>query len=153
MPQHLFLSVTDLELLAGQAVKGLLALLFVFGVFFNLVKLLKEPGNGKRKVLRGSLVLCFFLLVIPLVRWILIEDSLLRKPAYVIGVTLDTCEVFARGQGILFEYEVAGRKYRNCNTYHPVRLKDIVVPGGHYEVRYSPKYPGKGRMDFYKKTN
>ncbi|MEK7254428.1 MAG: hypothetical protein AAB316_06775 [Bacteroidota bacterium] len=151
MPHHLLLSVTDLELMAGQAVKGLLALLFAFGCIFNAVKAVKTE-DAKKKALRGGIVLFFLLLVIPLLQWIRIEDSLLRHPEYVPGVTLDTCQVFAKGKGIEFEYEVAGKKYRNCNTYHPIPLENIVVPGGKYLVRHSERFPEKGRMDFRKKV-
>lgn len=152
MPHHIFLSVTDLELMAGQAVKGALVLLFVFGCAFNLVKLVKSEG-GRKKALRGGIALFFLLLAIPPVRWFFIEDSLLRHPAYTPGTTLDTCQVFAKGKGIEFEYEVAGRKYRNCNTYHPIPLDSINVPGGRYLVRYSGRFPSQGRMDFHKKTD
>jgi hypothetical protein len=63
------------------------------------------------------------------------------------------CEVFARGQGIEFEYEVNGQKFRNCNTFHPVSKDSIIVPGGKYQVRYSAKFPGAGRMNFRLKSN
>ena len=75
MLHHIFLSVTDLELMVGQAVKGALVLLFVFGCAFNLVKLAKSEG-GRKKALRGGIALFFLLLAIPPVRWFFIEDSL-----------------------------------------------------------------------------
>ncbi|MBK8920889.1 MAG: hypothetical protein IPM81_05180 [Saprospirales bacterium] len=129
MQQQILLSVTDLELLAGQAVKGMLTLLFVFGCIFNVIKAVKAEG-AQKKTLRGGIALFFLLLVVPLLQWIRIEDSLLRHPAYTPGVTLDTCQVFAKGKGILFEYEVAGKKYRNCNTYHPIPHRQHHRAGG-----------------------
>ncbi len=148
---NLFLSVTDLELIAGQAVKGVLVLVFSFVFLFNVMKMLRT-GEIKGKALRESMALIFLLLTIQMVRWFLVEDSMLRHPAYTTGVTMDTCQVFAKGKGIEFEYEVEGKKYCNCNTYHPILLENIVVPGGRYSVRYSKKFPGKGRIDFHKKV-
>ncbi|MBI5914084.1 MAG: hypothetical protein HY842_01810, partial [Bacteroidetes bacterium] len=89
---------------------------------------------------------------LPVIKWILIEDGLLRSPKYTVGVTTGNCSAFAKGNAIEFEYEVAGKKYRNCNTFHPIPIDSIMAPGGKYLVRYSEKYPGKGRIDFHKKV-
>ena len=78
----------------------------------------------------------------------MLKQLLLKNPEYVQGTTVGYCDVFARGQGIEFEYEVNGQKFRNCNTFHPVSKDSIIVPGGKYQVRYSVKFPGLGRMNF-----
>lgn len=151
--QHLvLLTATDLELIAGQVVKGVLLLLFFFAIVFNFIQLFKSKDRNK-KVIRGMLALAFFFLIIPVARWMLIEDSLLRNAEFTVGITVDTCQVFARGKGISFEYEVNGKTYRNCSTYHPIPLHNIVVPGGRYAVRYSRRFPEKGRIDFENKKN
>jgi len=148
----MLLAVTDQELLAGQVVKVIFALLLLFAVAYNLWRAFRAPG-GFGKLLRGSLALLFLLLFLPVVRWIRIEGSLLLSPAYAAGTTIGFCEAFAKGKAISFEYEVGGRSYRNCNTYHPIPIDSIVVPGGKYYVRYSERYPEKGRIDFNRKAN
>ena len=143
------LTVTDLELLASQAVKVILLALLLFGVGFNLFKVWKEIGS-RRKIIRTVLAFVFFALAVTVFRWIQVEGSLLSSKKYAIGTTVGQCQVFAKGKGIEFEYEVAGRKYKNCNTYHPISINNIVIPDGKYYVRYSEKYPEKGRIDFNK---
>jgi len=145
----IFLAVTDLELEVSQAVKFILLALLVFGVVLNLFKAWKENGNRK-KVIRGVLVVALIALSIPVIRRIQVEGSLLSSSEYTIGTTIGHCQVFAKGKGIEFEYELGGKKYKNCNTYHPFPIENIVVPNGKYFVRYSEKYPGKGRIDFNK---
>lgn len=145
----IFLTVTDLELLAAQAVKIILVLILFFGVFLNLFKAYKAK-KVKWKILRISIALLFLTIAIPVIKWIRIEGSLLNSSKYTVGTTIDYCQVFAKGKGIEFEYEVNGKKYRNCNTFHPIPIDSITVPGGKYLVRYSEKYPAKGRIDFHK---
>ena len=89
-----------------------------------------------------------FLISIPVLRWYDIEGHLLNHEEYTIGTTLAVCQVFAKGAGIEFSYEVGGVKYQNCNTYHPFKREQIILSGGEYYVRFSKKYPDKGRMDF-----
>ncbi len=141
------LTVTDLELLAAQTVKFILLALLGFGAGLNLYKAWKESG-AKKKVLRSVIAIVFLILSIPLFRWIQIEGSLLSSHEYAIGITIGYCQVFAKGKAIEFEYEVGGKKYRNCNTYHPIPIENIIVPNGKYDVRYADKYPEKGRIDF-----
>jgi len=148
----IFLTVTDLELLASQTVKFILLALLVFGVGLNLFKAWKENERGK-KVIRGAIVIAFIALSIPVIRWIQIEGNLLSSSEYAIGTTIGPCQVFAKGKGLEFEYEVDGKKYKNCNTYHPIPIENIVVPNGKYYVRFSKKYPGKGRINFNKPVN
>jgi hypothetical protein len=148
----LFLTaVTDLELMAGQVVKGVLVLLLLFGGVFNLLKAANgQTGPGKR-IVRGMMALLLILPMFFLVKWIYIEDQLLREPAYTTGTTLGPCSAAGRGKGLEFEYEVNGVTYLNCNTYHPIPLQDIVAVGGRYRVRYSARFPGSGRINFNEK--
>ena len=146
-----FLVVTDLELLASQAVKFILLALLLFGGGLNLFKVWKERQIN-RKVIRGTITIVLFALSIPVIKWIQIEGSLLNSGEYTVGTTIGPCQVFAKGSGIEFEYEVEGKKYRNCNTFHPISINDITVPNGKYLVRYSDQYPGEGRIDFHKKV-
>ncbi len=145
----MLLTVTDLELMAAQAVKFILLGLLIFGIGLNLLKAWKT-SSGKKKVIRIVFAIVFFALAIPVFRWIEVEGSMLSSGEYVIGTTLGFCEVFAKGKGIEFEYEIDGIKYKNCNTYHPIPIDNIKVPGGKYYVRYSKKYPEKGRINFQK---
>ena len=147
---NIFLTVTDLELTASQAVKVIFALILIFGVVLNLFKAFKA-NTVKWKILRMSIAFFFMVAAVPVIYWIKIEGSLLSSHSYAAGTTLGYCEVFAKGKGIEFEYEVKGRKYRNCNTFHPIPIDSIEVPGGKYLVRYSERFPEEGRIDFHKK--
>ncbi len=145
----ILLSVTDLELLAAQAVKYILLALLFFGGGLNSFKMWKA-GNNRGSVIRGSLAILFFALAVAVFKWIQFEGSLLRSDEYAIGTTLGYCQVFLKGKAIEFEYDINGTTYKNCNTYHPVPVEDIVVPNGRYYVRYSKQFPERGRIDFNK---
>ena len=93
------------------------------------------------------------LLAILVLNWVLVEGSMLRSEKYVIGTTLGFCQVFAQGKGIEFQYQVEGRVYKNCIAPHPIPIDQIEVPDGRYQVRYAPRFPDKGRMDFSKLLN
>ncbi|MCC6815706.1 MAG: hypothetical protein IT267_04790 [Saprospiraceae bacterium] len=141
--------VTDEELLVSQIVKTILFFFLIAGIVFNIIKLVRTQSKTIR------IVSCTILAILSIVLFFVvsayqIEASLLKNPEYVIGVTIGTCNVFARGEGIEFEYEVNGQKYRNCNTYYPILIDSIEIKGGKYSVRYSAKYPDKGRMVFNK---
>ncbi|MBS1926321.1 MAG: hypothetical protein JST57_09985 [Bacteroidetes bacterium] len=144
--------VTDDQLLASQIVKTILLLVISGGILFNIYRLVKFVSKRKRAInLSILIILCLALIFV--VRVYLIEFALLKSPVYVTGTTIGNCNVFAEGRGIEFEYEVNGKKYRNCNTFHPVSPDSIKVPGGRYWVRASNRFPDKGRMDFNKRAN
>ena len=145
----IFLAVTDHELLTAQIVKSILLTVLVIGIILNLFW--AWGGHERRKKInRGIAAIVLFVLAVPIVQWIRIDGSLLYSGEYAIGTTIGYCEVFAKGKGIEFEYEADGKKYKNCNTYHPLSINDIIRPNGKYYVRYSNKYPEKGRIDFNK---
>lgn len=146
----LLLSVSDYELLTAQAVKIIFVILLFFGIGYNLLRAYRS-GTWPERLLRMGFAVCFLAIVLPVIQWIRIESSLLREPRYAVGVTTGFCDAFARGKGIEFEYEAGEEVYRKCNTFHPLPIDSIVVPGGRYVVRYSEKYPEKGRMDFHRK--
>lgn len=148
----LLAAVTNQELLAGQLVKVILALLLLLGAGVNLRLALKMPG-APGQLSRLGLAIFFLLLALPVARWIHIDGSLLLSPAYTVGTTTGFCEAFAKGKAVAFEYEAGGQRYQNCNTFHPIPVDSIVVPGGKYYVRYSVRYPEKGRIDFHRIVN
>lgn len=142
--------VTDEELIASEVVKTILLILIIVGIVYNLVRLIK--GNSKsRKVINFIILLFLSVLIFFVGKEYLVELALLRNSGYVKGTTIGYCNVFALGKGIEFEYEVNGRKFRNCNTFYPVSKDSIKVPGGEYGVRITKQFPGRGRMDFQKK--
>ncbi len=143
------LSVTNLELIAAQVVKCIFCLALWGGAAILLYKTWKDE-NKKRKIFSSVLAGLFIIISLPVIRNIIIEGSLLNSESYVDGITLGMCQVFARGNGIEFEYEINGIKYRNCNTFHPKPIREIIVPNGRYQVRYSESYPSKGRINFSK---
>ncbi|MBI5857720.1 MAG: hypothetical protein HZB42_08715 [Sphingobacteriales bacterium] len=143
--------VTDEELLTSQIVKTILLILTGAGIIYNLFRIVRKKSKSKR-IINSVIFIILSVAIIFIFKEYRVESALLKNPEYVQGTTIGYCNVFARGQGIEFEYEVNGQKFRNCNTYHPVSKDSIIVPGGKYEVRYSQKFSGKGRMNFRKKT-
>jgi hypothetical protein len=144
-----YLTVTDLELVVSQVVKVLAIIILVTAGVISVIKALKSQSTkykiGRVAISIGLVVVSFFIL-----KWVFIDGSLLSSDQYVVGTTIGMCQVFVRGQGIEFEYQVDNKTYRNCNTSHPIPMSDINVTGGEYYVRYSARYPDKGRMDFHK---
>jgi len=142
--------VTDDELLTSQVVKGILLCLVAVGIVYNFLRIIRT-GPAKRKIINSVFFIILSLAIVLIFNQYRIEDALLKDSKYVPGKTIRFCNVFALGQGVLFEYEVNGQTYRCCNTFHPVPVDSIPVPGGVFMVRYSLKFPAKGRMDFNKK--
>jgi len=143
--------VTDEELLTSEIVKTILLLILAGGIIFNLFRIVRAETNRK-KLINLILFIFLFIAIVIVFKQYRLEAALLRSPEYVPGTTIGYCSVFAEGQGIEFEYEVNGRKFLNCDTFHPISKDSIIVPGGKYMVRYSKKFPDKGRMDFNKKA-
>jgi hypothetical protein len=139
--------VTDLELTASQNVKIILILILIIGGLINIFRAIRVKVKS-RKITRSVIAFILILLSLPVMKRYDIENQLLNHAEFTLGTTLGFCEVFAKGKGIEFNYEVGGVTYQNCNTYHPVLIADIKVPDGKYYVRYSRKYPDKGRIDF-----
>ena len=142
--------VTDEELLASEVVKTILLILILVGIVYNIVRLIRSDAKSK-KFINAIILLFLFGLVFFVGKEYMVEGALLRDPQYVKGTTVGYCSVFGLGKGIEFEYEINGKKNRNCNTFYPVAKDSIKVPGGEYSVRYAEKFPDKGRMDFQKK--
>ncbi len=143
--------VTDEELLASEVVKTILLMLILVGIFFNLVRIIRSSTKSSKVI---NIIILFFLFVVAFFvgKEYLVEGAMLRDAQYVKGTTIGYCSMFALGKGIEFEYEINGKKFRNCNTFYPVEIDSIKVPGGEYSVRYSQSFADKGRMDFQKKV-
>lgn len=139
--------VTDEELLTSQIIKTIVLCLAGGGIIYNVIKIIRSD-SGKKKAINSIILVILSVAIFLVLKEYRVEAALLKNPQYTVGTTVGNCEVFARGRGIEFEYEVDGQKYRNCNTYHPVSKDSILVPGGKYQVRYSKKFPGSGRMNF-----
>lgn len=141
--------VSDNELLTSQVVKAILILILAIGAIYNFYRLVKT-GAAKRKRLSAIILLVLGALLFFVIKQFRMEAALLNDPKYADGITVGFCSVFARGQGIEFEYVIDGVKYKACNTYYPISKDSIIVPGGKYKVRYSDMYKGEGRMIFKK---
>ena len=139
--------VADLELTASQAVKFILILILLAAATLNVYKAYKA-NTAQKKTIKIGIAAILILIILPIKRWYDIEGDLLNHPEYTTGVTINYCDEFAKGAAVEFSYEVDGVEYRNCNAYHPVPKEQIIFSGGKYAVRYSKKYPDKGRMDF-----
>ncbi|MCC6753640.1 MAG: hypothetical protein IT266_06615 [Saprospiraceae bacterium] len=139
--------VADDELLVSQIVKSLLLLILTTGLGFNLFRLYTHRFRSRQLV---SLLLVVLLTTVGyfLVNAFRIDHALLNQAVYADGVTTAYCSVFGRGEGIEFEYEWEGVRYRACSSYHPIARNTLLVPGGKFKVRLSRKFPGKGRMNF-----
>lgn len=142
--------VTDDQLLTSQIVKTILLVILAGGIVFNIIRMIRLVAI-KKKIINGIIFIALSVIFIFVFKEYRIEAALLKNPVYVSGATLGYCNVFAEGKGIEFEYELDGRKFQNCNTFHPISKDSITVPGGKYLVRVSKKFPGEGRMDFKKK--
>ena len=145
----LLLLVTDQELMVAQIVKGILLVALLAGILINIRSAIRAT-DPKRRIWRFLLSSLLLALAVSVIRWLQIDGSILKSQQYVPGRTTGICDLFGRGKGVSFEYELDGVKYFGCSTYHPLRLDSIKVPGGYYEVRYSDKYPSRGRIDFKK---
>lgn len=143
--------VTDDQLLTSQIVKTILLVIICGGIAFNFIRLFRA-AIFKRKIINFIILSGLVLIFIFVFKQFRIEASLLKNPLYVKGTTLGYCNVFGEGKGIQFEYEMQGRKFLNCNTFHPLSADSIVVPGGRYTVRVSIKFPDEGRMNFKQKA-
>jgi len=141
--------VTDEELWISEIVKIILLVLLTSGVVYNLISLIKG-GRKIRMVINSILILIFLTTSFFVIREFFYEGVLLSNYQYVPGTTLDYCDVTTLGKGISFNYELRGKQYHSCNTFYPVSVDSIKVPGGRFKVRVSQKYPARGRMDFHK---
>ena len=141
--------VTDEELLASEVVKTILLILILVGIVYNLIRVIRS-GTKSRKIINIFILIFLFILVFFVGKEYIVEGAMLRDPQYVKGTTIGYCSVFALGKGIEFEYEINGKKFRNCNTFYPVAKDSIKVPGGEYSVRFAKRFPDRGRMDFQK---
>ncbi len=141
--------VTDEELLASEVVKTILLILILVGIVYNLIRIIRS-GTNSRKIINIFILSVLFVLFFFVGKEYIVEGAMLRNPQYVKGTTIGYCSVFALGKGIEFEYEINGKKFRNCNTYYPVAKDSIKVPGGEYSVRFAQSFPDRGRMDFQK---
>jgi hypothetical protein len=139
--------VTDEELFTSQVIKTILLIVLSVGIVYKLYSLYYNWSKAKRTINIATLFILIVILIIAYREYVL-EDALLKSPKYVIGTTIGFCSAFARGEGILFEYELLGKKFIVCNTFHPVSIDSIKVPSGKYIVRYSPEFPSFGRMNF-----
>lgn len=146
----MFLNITsDEELLTSQIVKTILLVLICIGFFYNIYRIVRSESKIRR-IINISILIFLFIAAFLVFKEYKYETTLLKKPNYTVGTTIGYCNVFARGEGIEFEYEIDGVKYKCCNTFHPVPRGSIKVPGGIYKVRYTEKYKYKGRMVFKK---
>lgn len=139
--------VSDGELFVSQTVKIILLIILLGSIAFNVVRFIRREDRKKRitNVIAIGLIATLFVFVLMI---FIKERDLYVNAQYTIGTTTGDCNAFMLGKGLGFEYTVDGITYHNCNTYHPVPRDSIVVEGGTYRVRYSAKYPAKGRMDF-----
>ncbi|MCC7401900.1 MAG: hypothetical protein IT214_10500 [Chitinophagaceae bacterium] len=139
--------VTDDELFISQVVKSILMIILAGGIIFNLFRVIRA-SSAKKRIISVTITALLVFLILFVIKEYRIEAALLKNPVYVQGTTLGYCSVFAKGQGIEFEYELDGVKYHSCNTFYPVPKDSIVVPGGKYRVRCAEKFKSEGRMIF-----
>ena len=139
--------VTDEELLVSEVVKTILLIIISIGLILSLIRIIKSDSKS-RQIINSIIFISLLLFAFFVGKEYMVEGALLNNSTYVKGTTIGYCSVFGLGKGIEFEYEVNGRKFRNCNTFYPISKEKIKVPGGIFNVRYSQNFPDKGRMDF-----
>lgn len=141
--------VTDEELLVSEIVKTILLIMIIIGLILSLIRIIKSDSKSRR-IMNSLIFIALLIFTFFVGKEYMVEGALLNNASYVKGTTIGYCSVFGLGKGIEFEYEADGRKFRNCDTFYPIAKESIKVPGGIFSVRYSQKFPDKGRMDFKK---
>ena len=144
--------VTDEELLTSQIVKAMLLFVISAGIIYNLLRVVREQIKTK-KIINAAILATLLVVIVLVINEYRVEYALIKNPKYIEGRTIGYCSVFARGEGIRFEYEMNGIKYTNCNTFHPISKDSIIVPNGKYMVRYSSAFRYLGRMNFKMKID
>lgn len=139
--------VSDGELFVSQTVKAILIVILLSSIGFNVFRYLKREDKKGRYTNIIAIALILFVTVIVVGAFIK-ERDLYKNPSYTTGTTVGEGSIFLLGPAVEFEYVVDGVTYKNKNTFHPVPKDSIVAEGGTYQVRYSKKYPKKGRLDF-----
>lgn len=146
---ELAFTVTNPQLLVTKYVTLILLFLIFGGLFLNLLQL-AWAINYRTRIRKAIYSIILFALIFPVYSIYQFESSLLASDKYVPGTTVGFCSEFALGAGVEFDYVVNGVKYTNCNTFHPIPMDSIIVPDGKYLVRYTEKYPDRGRIDLRK---
>lgn len=140
-------NVSDEQLLTSQIVTTVFLCLLAIAIGYNLYKAVRSKETIRR-VISACIVVVLGIVAYFTIQEYGVQSSLLSDAGFAPGKTLGYCDVTGLGKGVLFEYEVQGRVYQNCNTVHPFPIDSVVVPSGIYLVRYSKDNPGDGRMDF-----
>lgn len=139
-------NVTDEQLTASTYVTLLFLVILTGAMILNVFFLIRRR-SVKARIFRviviGVLVAVFYVAY----GQYTVENNLLHHPQYVAGNTTEYGSVFLKGEGVVFEYTVGGKTYRNCNTFHPVPKSKITVPNGRYMIRYANGYESEGRID------
>lgn len=140
--------VSDEQLMTNQIVKTIFLIILSGGIVLSFYRIYKNSTLNK-KLLHTVLLLIISTVFYFVLKAYKIEAELLKKPKYVIGKTVGYCKTFGKSN-IDFEYEINGKIFEGCDAYSPISPNAIIANGGKYYVRYSEKYPEKGRMDFSK---
>lgn len=143
---ELLFTVTDPQLLATKYVTLILLLLIVGGFFSNLLRLFRA-FNYRTRLRRALYCIVLFSLIFPVYKTYQEESTLLDSDKFVPGTTMGFCSEFMLGSGVEFTYTVDSVTFTNCNTFHPIPKDSLTVPNGKYLVRYSDRYPERGRIN------
>ena len=97
--------VTDEELLTSQIVKTILLFIVGGGIIYNLFRIVRAESK-KKKAINIVILITLSVIIVFVYKEFRVEAALLKNPKYVHGTTIGYCSVFARGEGIEFEYEL-----------------------------------------------
>lgn len=139
--------VTDDELLTSQVVKFILMVILTVALVWNAVGLFRT-STIVRRLLNLFLLVFFGAAFFIVFQQFIVDRAMFQAAEYVQGTTKGYCNVFAKGKGIAFEYQVEGKTYKGCSIFYPMKEDSIQVPGGRYKVRYSKQFAARGRMIF-----
>jgi len=136
--------VTNEQLVISIITGCVISIVALGGIVFNLYNLFKANYQ------RNKFIRLFFIVFFIVVLYFSITETAKNYFFYnnyieVEGKIIDFCRTEKNEEGVLFEYEVMGKTYHNCNVYFPVP-KDSIDRQKIYIVRVNKLHPADGRI-------
>lgn len=136
--------VTNEQLVISIITGSVISIAALAGIVFNLYNLFKV--NYQRNKFIRLIFIVFFMVVL----YFSIRETAKNYFFYnnyieAEGKIIDFCRTEKNEEGVLFEYEVMGMTYHNCNVYFPIP-KDSIDIQKKYIVRVNKLHPADGRI-------
>lgn len=143
-PKFILVIVTDEQLLISLIVDVVIFLAAVSGIILNVVKIIysKKERNKIVRFLLIAVCLIAGILIIPEIRR---NYNMYMNYTFVKGKITGFCTTEKKEAGVLFEYEINGNRYTNCNAFFPFP-KDSLKINAECNVRVNLMEPQDGRI-------